>query len=205
MISRLLLIGISCIVAVVLFVTLLSSGRVVNEEPGYYLSVLKVFAEQVEEDLDPKTVIYEENIYLCGDVEDVARRTIGSLGITSKNDLRQKYSALGYTIKFKDDTVFAQRKVNEFCSYHRGFRHLGVYKNKLAVFQGPIGYDQKLLRVEETIPLQTLSADYQVKLQQGKDFFQMTPETQAKLRYELEFTNESAINAILENLDELQD
>lgn len=205
MFNRLLLLGTSCIVAVVLLVSLLIFSKVVSDGSGSNLSVLKVFAGQVQEDLDPKTVICEENIYLCGDVEEVARKTTGSLRITSEKDLRQKYSALGYTLIFKDKNVLAQRKVNEFCSYHRVFRHLGVHENKLAVFQGPIGYDQKLLRVEETIPLQTLSADYQVKLQQGMEFFQMTPETQAKLRYELEFTNEDALNAILENLDELQD
>jgi len=37
------------------------------------------------------------------------------------------------------------------------------------------------------------------------DFYHMTPETQAKLRYELEFSNEDGLNAILENLDEMQD
>ena len=205
MLNRLLCWSIGSMAAVVFILFILIGGQVGNGNSGTGLSVLKVFAQQVQSELKPDGIVREENIYICGDVEEVARKTTASLGVESENELREKYATLGFILNFRQSDVLAQRKVNDFCSYHRGFRHLGLHNDKIAVFQGPIGYDQVLLRTEETIQLQSLGADYQVKLQQAANFFQMTPETQAKLRYELEFTNEDALNAILENMDEMQE
>ncbi|MCL5781425.1 MAG: hypothetical protein M1119_11145 [Firmicutes bacterium] len=205
MVSRLLWIGLGGFLAVLLLGVAIVGGRVTGDSAGAGVSILQVFAQQIQPALAPDLVIREENIYLCGDIEEVARKTVGSFGIKTEKELKEKYAALGFSVEIRKNEILAQRKVNEFCSYHRSFRHLGIHDNKLAIYQGPLGYHQKLLRVEEPIPLNSLSAAFQVKLQQAMDFYHMTPETQAKLRYELEFSNEDGLNAILENLDEMQD
>ncbi|SHE34133.1 hypothetical protein [Desulforamulus putei] len=205
MISRFLWIGVGGFLAVLLFCIAMVGGRVTGDGTKAAMSILQVFAQQVQPTLAPDLIIREENVYLCGDSEEIARKTAGSLGVKTEKELKEKYHAPGFSVEVRNDEVLVRQKVNEFCSYHRSFRHLGIYDNKLAVYQGPLGYHQKLLKVEESIPLNSLSAAFQVKLQQVMDFYHMTPETQAKLRYELEFSNEDALNAILENLDEMQD
>ncbi|WP_238457840.1 hypothetical protein [Desulforamulus ferrireducens] len=150
-------------------------------------------------------VIREEKVHICGDVQEVARRTVGSLNIKTEQELKEYYEAKGFAVVRLENTFLAQTKVNDFCNYHNSFRHLGIHNSKLAIFQGPLGYNQKLISLEENIDVNTLHPGLQVKLQQAMDFFQMTPETQAMLRYELEFANEDGLYAALENLDELQE
>ncbi|MGB9847320.1 MAG: BofC C-terminal domain-containing protein, partial [Desulfotomaculales bacterium] len=89
-----------------------------------------------------------------------------------------------------------------FCPEHKNFRHLGISEGFLAVFEGPLGNNQKLLRVEKNIPVSSLSPDFQTRLEQAMDFGRQLPEIQVQLRRELEFNGESALNAGLENIDE---
>ncbi|MEG6522191.1 hypothetical protein [Desulfotomaculum sp. 1211_IL3151] len=200
---RLLFLGLGSAIALFIVGICLDSGG-----PGgkvNYFSSLQVFAQDKKKAFGPETMIREENIFLCGDVEEVARKKVKSLPVNDEKGLNDLYGAQGFNLNYGSNEIVAQRKVDEFCGYHRNFRHLGIHDDKVAIYQGPMGYNQKLLRLEEKMPVQTLSAEYQVKLQQVMDFFQMTPETQAMLRYEFEFQNEDALNAILENLDELQE
>ncbi|MCL5290740.1 MAG: hypothetical protein ACOY35_12670 [Bacillota bacterium] len=205
MISRMLWIVFGGFLVVLILCIAMVGSKVTGDDRNADMSILQVFAQQVQPTLSPDRIIMEENIYLCGDIEEVSRKTAGSLGVKTEKELKDYYAARGISVEVRKNEVLAQRRVNDFCSYHRSFRHLGIHDNKLAVYQGPLGYQQKLLRVEETFPLHSLSEDFQVKLQQAMDFLHMTPETQAKLRYELEFSNEEGLNAILENLDEMQD
>lgn len=168
-------------------------------------AIIQVFANQGSQELNPNISVLEENVYICGNVEEVSRTPLRTLNIKTEKELKEKYPSPEFAITIKQEEIVVQRRVLEFCSYHKNFRHLGIHQGKLAIFQGPLGYDQKLLRVEDNIPIVSLSATFQVKLQQAMDFLHMTPETQAKLRYELEFSNEDRLNAMLENLDELQD
>ncbi|ABO50187.1 hypothetical protein Dred_1659 [Desulforamulus reducens MI-1] len=204
MLRRLFYLGLVGII--LLFITGITLGgeELLGKGHVNYLSALQVFAQPNQPAIEPDSVIREENVFLCGDIEEVARKNTSTLKIKDVKDIESLYTDQGYTLSYHNKEILAQRKVKEFCSYHRNFRHLGIYNNKLAVFQGPLGYNQKLIRVENTIPVESLSAGFQVKLQQSMDFFQMTPETQAVLRYELEFAGEEALNAILENLDEFQ-
>ncbi|GAB6157328.1 hypothetical protein JCM39194_05280 [Desulfotomaculum varum] len=205
MLMRFIWIAAGGVMTVLLLGFLIMGGRVQQADSGAVLSVLQVFAQQVQAALPDNFTIKEEKIYLCGDSEETARKTAVSLGVKTARELRDLYNGSGYKVEiFKDHAVIRQ-KVNDFCSYHRSFRHLGIHNNYLAVYQGPLGYQQKLLKVEQSFPLSSLSAAFQVKLQQAMEYHHMTPETQAKLRYELEFANEEALNAILENLDEMQD
>ncbi|WP_234702045.1 hypothetical protein [Desulfotomaculum nigrificans] len=203
MFSRLLWFSLGGVLALILTGAVMMGGQVFANDTRLHMDFLRVIAQQVAPSLAQNTVIKEQNVYICGDIEEMARKSIDNDNVKA-SDLKAKYTDLGYTVDIKKGEVIARRKVDDFCSYHRSLRHLGIYKEKLAVFQGPIGYDQKLLKVEDAIPIQSLSAEFQVKLQQASNFSQMTPETQAQLRSELEFANEDALNAILENLDEMQ-
>lgn len=197
--------GLGSILALFILGICLYSGGFLSKENSTYLSSLQVFAQTKEKAFGPETMFREENVFLCGDIEEMARKKVKFLQVNDEKDLNDLYGAQGFNLNYGSNEIVAQRKVDGFCSYHRNFRHLGVHDDKVAIYQGPVGYNQKLLRIEDNIPVQTLSADYQVKLQQVMDFFQMTPETQAILRYEFEFYNEDALNAILENFDELQE
>ncbi|GAB6181116.1 hypothetical protein JCM14036_24350 [Desulfotomaculum defluvii] len=207
MIKRLICLGLGSAIALFVLGLCLGGGGPIGfgEGTGTYFSSLQVFAQPNQQAIGPETTIREENIFICGDIEEVARKKAHTLQITDEKDLKNHYAAQGYSINQSGKQIIAQRKVDDFCSYHRKYRHLGIQDDKVAIFQGPIGYNQKLLRIEERLPVATLTADLQVKLQQSMDFFQMTPETQAVLRYEFEFHDEDALNAILENLDELQE
>ncbi|SHJ96969.1 hypothetical protein [Desulforamulus aeronauticus] len=191
----------------ILVVLILVGGVGFISNPGLFnnSTILQALAQQPDSAILQDVVIREERVYICGDVQEVARRTVGSLNIKTEQELSNQYAAKGYSVvKLKNDFL-AQTKVNDFCNYHNSFRHFGIQNNKLAIFQGPLGYNQKLICIEENIDINTLQPTFQVKLQQAMDFFQMNPETQAKLRYELEFSSEDGLNAALENLDELQE
>lgn len=205
MIGRLLWLGVGGVVALIIVCLVMLAGKVSVDDSSPKFAILKVFAQQVQPAFAQDTVIREEHVYICGDIDEVARNTAAALKINSENELKEKYVSLGYALEMRNNEVLAKRKVAEFCSYHRNFRHLGIRDDKLAIYQGPLGYEQKLLKVEDNFPINSLSAALQVKLQQSINLFQMTPETQAKLRYELEFANEDALNAVLENLDEMQE
>ncbi|CCO07232.1 hypothetical protein [Desulforamulus hydrothermalis] len=205
MLLRFVWIAAGGVMGAVLLGILIMGGRVQQADSGAVLSVLQVFAQQVQATLPADFVIKEEKIYLCGDSEETARKTAASLGIKTARELQDAYNGSEYTTEIFKDQALVKQKVNDFCSYHRSFRHLGIHNNYLAVYQGPLGYQHKLLKVERSFPMSSLSAAFQVKLQQAMEYHRMTPETQAKLRYELEFANEEALNAILENLDEMQD
>lgn len=193
----LLMLGVACMFMV--------GQKITPNEPKAGWAILEVFAQQVRPTLAASTIIKEEHIYLCGDIEEVGRKNIAMTGMATEKELKDYYLSRGFKLEVQGDQVIVQKKVNEFCSYHRNFRHLGQYRDKLAIYQGPLGYQQKLIKIEENFPLNKLSEDFQVKLQQSMDFWDMTPETQAKLRYELEYASEDALNAVLENLDELQE
>jgi hypothetical protein len=149
------------------------------------------------------TVVREEYAYLCGDVQVVfLGRAPKELVGFNRSGLEQKYSAQdGWTIEMTPDTLVLKKTCLEFCSKHAKYRHLGISEGCLAVFEGPLGNNQRLLRVEK-IPLENLPAEYQVKLEQVMNFSRQSPENQAALREELEFAGESSLNAFLENLDE---
>ncbi len=191
--------------AILVVLILVGVGFISNSGMFNNSTILQAIAQQPGSDIFQDVVIREERVYVCGDVQEVARRTAGSLNIKTEQGLNNHYATKGYSVVRLKNDFLAQTKVNDFCNYHSSFRHFGIQNNKLAIFQGPLGYNQKLIFIEENIDINTLQPTFQVKLQQAMDFFQMNPETQAKLRYELEFSSEDGLNAALENLDELQE
>lgn len=205
MVKRLLWLGFGALMALVLIVAGLIGGRMSEDGSGIKLAILQVFANQVDPVLAPTNMVLEDNLYICGDIEEVSRKPLSSFNVSTEKEVKDKFSGPGISLIIKQDEILVQKKVNDFCSYHREFRHFGIHEGKLAIYQGPLGYSNKLLKLEENLPIENLSAAFQVNLQQAMNFSQMTPETQAKLRYELEFSNDDKLNAFLENLDEMHD
>jgi len=161
-------------------------------------------AREVEQKVSAGTVVREEYEYLCGDVHIVylGRAPQELIGL-DRSSLEQKYPAQeGWVIETAQDVLVLRKQCREFCPEHKHYRHLGISEGYVAIFEGPLGNNQKLLRVEKKIPLASLSRDYQIKLEQAMNFDRQLPEIQTRLRAELEFVGEPALNAGLENLDE---
>ncbi|MCL6638891.1 MAG: hypothetical protein K6T80_04310 [Firmicutes bacterium] len=143
--------------------------------------------------------------YLCGDLEELYRGPVPrELEGLSRDELVLRYPpADGWRISAGGPRVLqVTRMVDDFCPVHAGYRHLGICHGMLAIYQGPLGCNEKLLRVETGLPLERLSADMQLNLRQAMEFGALAGEARQRLRGELEFSGEDALNAALENLDE---
>ncbi|MCL6612299.1 MAG: hypothetical protein K6T66_12230 [Peptococcaceae bacterium] len=154
----------------------------------------------------PGAVLKEENRYLCGDVELVYQAPVSAdmLGSDLK-DLRRKYSeADGWSVEINDGKLVVLRKnVEGFCGQHSLYRHLGIHRDRLAVFQGPLGFDQRILRVEEKKKVEDLPRTLREKLYKSREFDRLPAEEKSSLRRDLEFIDEASLNSVLENLDEM--
>ncbi|OAT85733.1 hypothetical protein [Desulfotomaculum copahuensis] len=148
--------------------------------------------------------VQEEREYLCGDVQVVflGRAPADMVGLDREALERRYPSAQGWSIAAQGSLLVLKQHINDFCPEHQDYRHLGISQGMLAVYQGPLGCNQKLLRVENKLPLSGLSPDLQVKLEQAMDFDRQDVQTQGALRAELEFVGDQALNAMLDNLDE---
>lgn len=150
-------------------------------------------------------ILREENHYICGDTELVYQAP-ASTDFVGKG-LKEIYSkypqAQGWNVEIKNDhMVIISKNVDSFCGQHSLYRHLGIYKDRLAIYQGPLGFDQRILRVEENKNIDTLPGPLREKLFKSKNYKQLPPEEKNSLRSELEFSNEITLNSFLENLDE---
>lgn len=143
--------------------------------------------------------------FLCGDLEEVDRGVLPrELNGLSMDELAARYPADdGWQLSLDPlRGLRMTRKIDEFCPAHAAYRHLGVYHGMLAVYQGPLGCNSKLLRVETDLPLERFNPAMQLKLQQAMEFSALAGDAGEKLRGELEFAGEDTLNAALENLDE---
>lgn len=141
----------------------------------------------------------------CGDVELYSRGPAGEelIGL-DEHRLRMRYPASdGWEVAFQDGELTVTRKVEGYCGLHREYRHLGLHRGKLAVYQGPLGNDETLLRVEENIDVQMLPADWRSSLEQAARYNDLPREEQLELQARLEFPDEFTMNMVLENFDEM--
>ena len=165
-----------------------------------------VFGQSIAQVAVPGAVLREENSFLCGDIETVYQAPAPAefLGKEIK-DLQRKYpQSAGWTVEIKNEKLVVLRKnIDGFCGQHSLYRHLGMYRDMLAIYQGPLGYDQRLLRVEEKKKVQNLPRTLQEKLYRSRDFNRLSADEKNSLRSELEFIDEPALNSFLENLDEM--
>lgn len=159
-----------------------------------------------EPDLRAGAMLREQIEYLCGDTEISFQGPVPrSLSGSERERLLKQYpEEQGWHIDFQEpDMVTVTQQVDGLCPGHRKYRHLGINDGVVAVFEGPLGYDQRILRVEEHLQVKILPQTLQIKLKQAETFLQQPLETRIILQKELEFTDEQALNVMLENLDEL--
>ncbi|MDD2443852.1 MAG: hypothetical protein PHS52_05065 [Desulfotomaculaceae bacterium] len=152
----------------------------------------------------PETVLIRNKEYLCGDLEKISEEKVpGELVGMDRKALVDKFPvALGWSVTFTNpDSIVLTAKTDELCPLHCQYRHLGLYHGLLAIYEGPLGYKGRVLRVEK-IPLDSLKPDFRVKLEQAMDFENQAHTTVDRLRVELEFDCDETLNAALENLDE---
>ena len=167
--------------------------------------ILPVFNRDESFKVQSNTSVRQEIKYLCQDVQITywgpPPKEILGLDLDT---LKKKYPVnKSWEVEVTGNLLVLRQKKNEFCPEHQNYRHLGLRKDKLAVYEGPLGYNHKLLRVEDKIPVNTLPLDYQLKLNQAMDFNRQPSEIQGSLQKELEFSSDLALQSALENLDEL--
>ncbi|MDI6709759.1 MAG: hypothetical protein QME76_03565 [Bacillota bacterium] len=153
------------------------------------------------------TRVIEERVYLCGDSATVrdGPAVDEMVGLDLAGLLERYPSAKGWSVTLNlPESLLITRHAQEFCPAHAPLRHLGLYGDYVAVYEGPLGHNERLWRVSET-PAGLLPPDLQERLKQAMAFDRQVPAVKAELRQEFEFTNEDAAAAVLENLDELQD
>lgn len=151
-----------------------------------------------------ETIIINYREYLCGDMEKISEETAPAelRGLDRKKLIEKFPSNRGYVVSFTDPKYLTLTyKSGEFCPIHRTYRHLGLYNGLLAVYEGPLGVNEKVLRVEN-IPLEALDPDLRIKLEQVMDFDKQARTAAEQLKEDFEFTSEDAVNAALENIDE---
>jgi len=152
------------------------------------------------------TVIREEIRYLCGDKVTTKIPTTSELVGLEFSSLVQKYPPEnGWSIDDSvDNTLVLARIENSVCPYHQDFRHLGISEGFLAVLEGPLGYNQKVLQRED-ISIESLPPDLQTELGLAMDYDNQEPDTQARLKALYEFVSENQLNSVLENFDEYKE
>ncbi|MFA7468342.1 MAG: hypothetical protein WCY82_08765 [Desulfotomaculaceae bacterium] len=160
----------------------------------------------VETLVGPYTTVKKINYYRsCGD------RELYSLGPAEKelvgldlDRLKMKYPASGaWDVSYKNDEVTITRNIDGYCGLHREYRHLGIHDGKTAVYQGPLGNDEVLLRVEKNIDISLLPADWRERLEKSAVFNSLAPDEKFNLQETIEFPDEHALNMVLENFDEM--
>lgn len=152
------------------------------------------------------TVIKKEIRYLCGDrVSTRIPTTSDFIGLEFAS-LVQKYPPeQGWTIDDSvQNTLIMVRSEQQVCPYHQDFRHLGISDGKLAVYEGPLGYNLKVLLREE-IPVSELPLELQADLNTANDYENQSPDTQGRMKAVYEFETEAQLNSALENFDEFKE
>lgn len=194
-----------CIAGSLLLAALVYYGMVIFHQPAgkSLLSLSSPEGVTNQTAIQNDNFIREEYEYFCGDVYIVylGRPSDDLAGITF-NKLRDKYPAEdGWSVEKVEKTVILRKKCNEFCPEHKTYRHLGTAEGRLAIYQGPLGCNKKLLKTEN-VTVENLPVQIQEKLEQAMDFEKQAADVQDQLRKELEFSSESSLQAGLENLDE---
>ncbi|MFZ5591947.1 MAG: hypothetical protein ACOY81_09105 [Bacillota bacterium] len=173
--------------------------------PGMSLAFWSAEEKVVGERVTDKTLLKEQYIYWCGDSHLIYQGELyKQLQGKSLAQIKDIFPAEEGWQVYTDEhgCLHLDRRIDSFCSKHIAYRHLGLQGEKLAVYQGPLGYDQKLLQVLESWNASALPAAWREKVQKAAKFQQLPEEEQQRLREELEFTDEVSLQAALDNLDE---
>ncbi len=199
---------ITCI-AVLIFITSIAAGYVWGSRltsipqsipANVYRSAPNLFNPRVS----PETTLIKYKEYLCGDLEKISEESApAELLNLDRMALAERFPAAeGWIVSFNNPGFLTlTMKADEFCPLHLNCRHIGLDQGLVAGYEGPLGFNGKLLRVEN-IPVESLNSDFRIKLEQAMDFNKLSHTTAESLRQELEFNNDEFLNAALDNLDE---
>lgn len=151
------------------------------------------------------TRITKEIRYACGDRVTTTMPTISDYVGLDYQGVAKKFPVQeGWAI---DDTVpnvlTIYREDPTICPYHRDFRHLGIADGYLAVYEGPLGYNYKVLQRED-ISVSALPPEMQQMLQAAMEYRGQPMDTQGQLKQAMEFETEEKIGNALENFDEFK-
>lgn len=103
-------------------------------------------------------------------------------------DIKKIYTAdQGFKIFWEDQTLVIRQSVNDWISEDKDKLRLKVFQDRVAVYKGPDGDNDSLLKITG-IRFSQLPQQIKQEIEAGK----------------YEFTNEQSLNDALENLDEFQ-
>ena len=182
---------------------IICGSRLVNLPEAKHFAVVQSPVDFFKPRVADDTTVTREKLFVCGDIEVIStEKAPADLKGLSRKDLVAKFPPGGWVVTFEDTkTLTLTRQLDELCSIHKKYRHLGLFQDRLAIYEGPLGYNEKIVRVE-SIQVASLPTDLQIKLQQAMDFEKQSGLATAKLRDELEFETAEVLDAALENIDE---
>ncbi len=159
----------------------------------------------VQPKISENTKIKKVVMFACNDKVTTAIPTTSKyIGMDYDALLREYPQSSGWII---DDSVLNEviltKYENKVCPYHREYRHLGISDGYLAVFEGPLGYNNKVLQ-RDSINVAALPSQIQESLKKAMDYPAQTGDLQAELKRQFEFENEDKLNLIMENFDEFK-
>jgi hypothetical protein len=168
--------------------------------------VAKGEVKTVKPTVKAETVIKKEIRYLCGDrVSTRIPTTSDLIGLEFTSLVRKYPPERGWAIDDSvKNTLVLVRSEKQVCPYHQDFRHLGISDGNLAVYEGTLGYDQKVL-LREDIAVSELPFELQTDLRTSMDYNNQSPDTQGRLKAMYEFETEGQLNSVLENFDEFKE
>lgn len=154
----------------------------------------------------PYTTVQKINEYAgCADIEVYYRGPAPEelIGMDYKR-LQMKFPDKdGWKVIMQDDEVVISRILDGYCGMHKDYRHLGIYKGQLAIYQGPLGDSSTVLDIERNVDLKLLPLSFQKKLAKVVEFDNLNDDEKLELKKHLEFPDEHYLNSLLENFDEL--
>ncbi len=161
--------------------------------------------KEVRPAIGKDTLIFEEIRYTCGDTATTRIPTTSDLiGMEFAALVSEYPSEEGWSIDdTKENTLILARIEDRVCLYHRDYRHLGISDGFLAVYEGPLGCNHKVL-LRENIEVENLPPELQNELVMANDYENQTQDTQGLLKSLYEFETEEKLNMALENFDEFQ-
>lgn len=198
------------IAAAILFFTLSVAagifwgGRFMSLPERKPVAVFRTPVDYFKPKVSSETILIKDKEYLCGDLERISEEIVTEdlRGMDRETLVERFPEAEGWAVNFTDPRFLTlTAKIDEFCPIHRTYRHLGLYHGLVAVYEGPLGFNGKVIRVEN-ITMESLNPEFKVELEQAMDFEKQSHTAAEKLREELEFVNDEVLNAALENLDE---
>ena len=138
----------------------------------------------------PDTVVISETAYgRCHHIVTSGYAGQETLVNMTLDEVREVFSSRdGYLAWFDEDAaLIIHQRLETWCPVDENKYHLGLFKEQVAVFKGPAGIDDELVRVTG-IKAETLPAHILEDLKAGV----------------MEYEGEDQANTVLENLDEYE-